>query len=94
MATRLFCDHCGNCVTSVNKFCFGEYPKTQFLPQQGGGYGVAPPQLVPPQGGMQAAFRVDQLTVVDLCNTCGPIWMRRVANITKVSDPDVQPSKN
>lgn len=25
---------------------------------------------------------------VDLCNTCAPIWMSRVKNLTQASDPE------
>lgn len=98
MGTRLFCDHCGNTVHKFNYVSFGQdngqrdiydyhdaliryqNQNTPILSQMGiGQYGghVSLPSL-----------KSYPRTTIELCDNCLPIWLKRVENLTRVSDPD------
>lgn len=89
MATRTYCDHCGNTVNNLRKFGYG--PAYEAPPQ--------PPSLYAP--GLQAAHQMAvaqqvqcsaptppyyETVFLDLCSTCAPIWLKRVKILTE-DDP-------
>ena len=79
MATRTYCDNCGNTITMPFKYCYGIYTGTppqhvQALSQQ---YGLA-------QGG--GVIPTTDFVVIDLCPTCKTVWMDRVRALTASSD--------
>lgn len=96
MATRTYCDNCGNTVREPNKFCFGPishfHKKEQQLMQMlkntqhgnggaGGGGGGAVACQPPPAS--------PPMNVIDLCDTCQNIWIDRVKKLTGESEIDV-----
>lgn len=48
----------------------------------GGAGGQGSISMLPPY------FPTHQTKIVDLCETCTPIWLKRVAALTENSDPD------
>ena len=101
MATRTYCDQCGNTCHSPNKLMFGSHSIDQFgiLNVQQGGL-LTPPSLGHPFGTVSypnkpaivvsaPARKWFNKIIIDLCDTCAPVWMERVKALTKESDPDV-----
>lgn len=101
MATRIFCDHCGNTITKPNVFCYGPWSDVQVLAYGGNSGGAAVGSASGGGSGSanwvggtsnhtyQSVAPVLKLVKVDLCDVCVPIWLERVRNLTKASDPDV-----
>lgn len=92
MATRIFCDHCGNTIAKPNIFCYGPWTEVQQIAYTAG-HGASGGLLgavgaVGVGGPTVSTVAVEKLTQVDLCNTCVSVWMMRVRNLTKVSDAD------
>lgn len=92
MATRIYCDNCGNTVTTPIRFCFG--PRSAIDAEVND---VISRYLgtTPGVGGFQAALAQQnsnqaplKTVTIDLCQICVPIWMTRVANLTKASEPE------
>lgn len=94
VATRIYCDLCGNTIRNPAKYVFGPSPliihntsyQTVTYPgggagQLGGSYQTAMPT--------STAYHAPTTIEVDLCPTCEKIWMKRVEGITKASAPDV-----
>jgi hypothetical protein len=90
MATRVICDHCGHVISDKNPNVFSFGPRMiaqpiQYDPRQNAIVGVQ-------AGGHSYTYSTPNPTVpiedVDLCNACVPIWMSRVRNLTKASDPE------
>lgn len=101
MATRTYCDHCGNTVQNPKVLSFGDFrgklrdeASQQAVIQQamdamriggafggGGNGGVSVTQQAPSKA-------VAPIINVDLCDTCVPIWLRRVGALCKASDPE------
>lgn len=83
MALRIYCDHCGLPAQASGTHFYGcEYPPNPAT------------SLV---SGLQAGNAVNTISNtkgygqeyhrIDLCNTCGEIWMKRVAALTNASEP-------
>jgi hypothetical protein len=79
MATRIFCDQCGNTISDNRPIVvlYGAFESMNFFQQGQLGANIAQGahtqnRIPPPQ--------------LDLCKICYPIWMDRVKNLTKVSD--------
>lgn len=93
MATRTFCDQCGNTVKNPRRFSFGPVPAHEPGPFHGNGGGVG--VLGSGGGAFQQARSVPveqhfPIVVIDLCPVCAPIWMKRAEALTKASDTDAQ----
>ena len=86
MGTRIFCDHCGNTVTQVNRYGFGPMP--QYIPDYSNQQTIQRIQAQQSLIGIQYQALAPQTPIkdVDLCNTCVPIWMKRVEALCKNSD--------
>jgi hypothetical protein len=105
MATRIFCDHCGNTIREPLVYSFGplkqindhnsliqmqmQQQRQLALMQQnvgmGGNYGGGAAGIASVTTcGSPTSAMID----VDLCPVCAPIWMERVKNLTKRSDPE------
>lgn len=99
MATRTYCDMCGNTVRSPAKYCFGPAPTYHYSQQLVSYPGVQTQGGLSVLGGGQPGYATNVTTSpsmatveVDLCPTCEKIWMKRVEAITKTSEvPDVLP---
>lgn len=92
MTTKVFCDHCGNVISNrqSNVFSFGPFRR-----ELNKAYGVMANQSLQginaaSQPGSHALTPSETVKIedVDLCNTCAPIWMSRVKNLTQASDPE------
>lgn len=83
MATRHYCDHCGNKIKEHNKgiMKFGPFKAIE-AHQQMIQYGVTNLQI------MSSIVKNFEVMEVDLCDACLPIWYSRVRNLTKSSDPE------
>lgn len=89
MATRTFCDHCGNTVKTPNIFCYG--PHQAVKNEVNAAFNAMHSSHI---GQMQIAGRatnnpalmMPELTQIDLCDTCVRVWMNRVTALTKTSD--------
>jgi len=100
MATRTFCDHCGNTIRNPKVLSFGDLKgvlsrneaQHRAVMQQVQAL-HANVQYIPPQAGpvsaKQSGVPEIGVTHVDLCPTCVPIWLERVKALCKASDPDV-----
>ena len=102
MATRIYCDNCGNTCRNPQKYCFGSYAAINYVHYVAKQvpYHATYPQS--PNVNMQAnagllgatptystvatTVATPELVVIDLCDHCTKIWMTRVENLTKVSD--------
>lgn len=97
MATRTFCDHCGNTCHNPKKFIFGpqmvrdsskeELRQALEMARITG--------VTDPNGLKQAMQGIGQQVkpshptkVIDLCDTCVPIWLERVDKLCRASDAD------
>jgi hypothetical protein len=81
MGMKMFCDHCGNTITSPNRFRFG--PVRCNDDDDDEGWRTRRKAKAKP-------FTATTIKIVeiDLCNACAPIWMTRVQNLTAESDPE------
>jgi hypothetical protein len=96
MATRVYCDNCGNTVHQPVKYCFGPYQEgttytsyNQGLAQNaqwGAGVlgGVGNGGTAPIQ--QVTVQNKTCLSVIDLCPICEKVWMERVMKLTQSSD--------
>ena len=87
MATRQYCDHCGNTVRNPKQFCYGPYPAVNYVQayvgqQQyaAGSTGILGASAYP------TAIPSPEMVVIDLCDHCIPVWTKRVEMLTKASD--------
>ena len=105
MATRQYCDHCGNTIRNPHKYCYGPHPAVNYvathLPNYAGYSqypGVNAQSNMGTLGGtptystVATAVPSPEMVVIDLCDHCVKIWMTRVENLTKASD--VQSGQN
>lgn len=92
MATRIYCDHCGNTCRNPNVFYYGpapllspSYQNVQAVYVQGGllggggGFNMPNPPT-PPALQNKTSVVIES---IDLCDRCVPIWMERVGKLTK-----------
>lgn len=95
MATRIYCDNCGNTVREPNKFCFGPLSHLYAGSSGGAGGSGASPNggaggLFGAGGGFGASQQTSRPTtpmhVIDLCDTCQNVWMERVKKLTSASE--------
>lgn len=97
MATRIYCDHCGlPAQTSGTHFYGCEYPPfpttsfagvaQQSVGQQSVGQQSAGNAANTMSGGVKGSYG-QEYHRIDLCNTCGDIWMKRVAALNNKSEP-------
>lgn len=78
MSVRVVCDHCGNKIPRVNKFVFGPQP----VYDEDEDEDERPRQ----KRGSEPAKKLKK-EYIDLCPHCEEIWMTRVRDLTKRSDP-------
>lgn len=101
MATRTFCDHCGNTVRSPHKFQFGPKPvrdnsaeELQYTLEVArvGGFGGSSGSIKQAMAaiGKPAPVPAHPTTTIDLCDACIPIWLKRVGALCKASDPETK----
>lgn len=101
MATRTFCDHCGNTVRSPHQFQFGPKPVRDTSSEElqyalrmariggfGDGAGSAGIKQAMAGIGKPAPVPAHPTTTIDLCDVCIPIWLKRVSALCKASDPE------
>jgi hypothetical protein len=74
MTTRTVCDHCGNTITNANSSNRFSYGPGVFSDDDE----TEPVQRTKPR---------PKRKNLDLCPICIPIWMKRVEDLTKASDP-------
>jgi len=101
MATRIFCDHCGNTIRDPIVFCFGPHKAVQdqidvyrqmHVQHQYAQQGIAwTTASVTTTSGYVPTPPPPQATIsslekIDLCQHCVSTWMSRVRNLTKESD--------
>lgn len=100
MATRIFCDNCGNTVKEAIEYSYGPYKQIRREEHERMTYmqamaGTARQQTM--QGNLSVGVGLQgsvipkvtaEMIHVDLCQTCVPIWMSRVRNLTQQSDPE------
>jgi hypothetical protein len=101
MATRTFCDHCGSTVRDPKVLSFGDM-RSRLARQSeqeglkaaiaamrndlnvGKAYAAAAMQNVNKSPAADLIPVID----VDLCPRCVPLWLERVRNLCKASDPE------
>lgn len=88
MATRTFCDHCGNTVSFPTKYFYGTHNPNNYPQQGNGGLLGIPQQTLSVMAQAQASSIMHNVVTVDLCPHCVPIWVKRVEAITAKSDPE------
>ncbi len=93
MATRTFCDHCGNTITNQpNIMSFGLLHA--LLQHRAEEQAWAQQAMMAARAGHLSGHGMGprptapdiKIEDVDLCNTCVPIWLERVRNLCKQSD--------
>lgn len=78
MGIRRFCDHCGNTIHAPNRFKFGP---------TGGSYDDDEDEDESPRR-RKTSKPSFKTVIIDLCDVCAPVWMKRVQNLTQKSDPE------
>lgn len=90
MATRTYCDHCGNTVRNPKVLSFGDVRDAQnaeaMSRAQAGVGGIASLIAQPNAQRNQNTSQSTEVIDVDLCPTCVPIWMERVKKLCEASD--------
>jgi hypothetical protein len=86
MATRTFCDHCGNAVTEHKEYSFG--PKVHPIILDPNGQRIVGHQVQFMNNGSVGiqGNSPPSVQTIDLCAACIPVWMERVRRLTGASD--------
>lgn len=102
MATRMYCDQCGNTIRKSTKASCYIGPALDYTHATTMNY-----PAYPSGGGMGNAANIGNglymatpaipvpaspFLAIDLCDTCVVSWPERVKNLTRVSEPDAKTS--